>query len=184
VVLYGHSMGSLVVLDYLVRGSGELAGAVISGAALRPVGVGSPAQVAIARVLTHVTPRLRVSLRIKPSDLTRGPAEAEIHRSDEMLTDRATVRWGTESLHTVAAVESHLSAIDLPLLIVHGEADPLNAVEGARLVFDAVSSADKELRVYPGAKHEPHNDFGHEQVASDIVAWLDRVVGERGRKTA
>jgi alpha-beta hydrolase superfamily lysophospholipase len=177
VVLYGHSMGSLVTLDYLVRGSDGLAGAIISGTALRPVGVGSPALIATARVLTHVTPRVRVSLHIKATDLTRDPAQVEIHGADPLLTDRATVRWGTESLDAVTAVEPRLSAIDLPLLVIHGEADPLNSVEGAKTLYEVASSADKTLRVYPGAKHEPHNDFGHEQVASDIVEWLDRVVG-------
>ena len=43
-----------------------------------------------------------------------------------MLTDRATVRWGTESLDTVAAVKEGMAAIEVPLLIIHGEADPLN----------------------------------------------------------
>jgi alpha-beta hydrolase superfamily lysophospholipase len=179
VVLYGHSMGSLVALDYLVRGADAVAAAVISGTALHPVGVGSPVQIAMARLLTHVTPRVRVSLGIKPSDLTRDPVEADIHRADPMLTDRATVRWGTESLDTVAAVKPRLSAIEVPLLIVHGEADPLNSVEGARALYEAASSADKTLRVYAGAKHELHNDLCHEQVARDVVEWLDRVVGAR-----
>ena len=180
VVLYGHSMGSLVALDYLVQRSDGLAGAIISGTALEPVGVGSRAQIAMARVLTHVAPRLSVSLHIDHTDLSRDPADREAHRADPMLTDRATVRWGTESLDAVADVKARMAEIDLPLLIIHGEADPLNSVEGSRALYGAVSSEDKTLRVYPDVLHEPHNDLGHEQVACDIVAWLDRVVGASG----
>ena len=73
-----------------------------------------------------------------------------------------------------------MAEIDLPLLIIHGEADPLNSVEGSRALYAAVSSEDKTLLVYPDVLHEPHNDLGHEQVASDIIAWLDRVIGADG----
>ena len=184
VVLYGHSMGSLVALDYLVQGPDGVAGAIISGTALEPVGVGSRAQIAAARVLTHLAPRLSLSLHIAPTDLSRDPDDHVAHRADPMLTDRATVRWGTESLDTVAAVKQRMATIDLPLLIIHGEADPLNWVEGSRALYDAASSQDKTLHVYPEALHEPHNDLGHEQVASDIIAWLDRVTGAAGSRPA
>jgi alpha-beta hydrolase superfamily lysophospholipase len=49
-VLYGHSMGSLVVLDYLLQRPVGLAGAIVSGVALQPTGVGKPYQLATARV--------------------------------------------------------------------------------------------------------------------------------------
>jgi len=179
VVLYGHSMGSLVALDYLVNGPDGLAGAIISGTALEPIGVGSPTQIAMARALTNVLPRVRVNLGIDARSLSSDPAALQFFRSDPLVTGSATVRWGTESLDTVAGVKARMGAIDLPLLVIHGEADPLNSVEGSRALYDAASSRDKTLQVYPGVLHEPHNDLGHEQVAADIVEWLDRVTGTR-----
>lgn len=69
-----------------------------------------------------------------------------------------------------------MSDINLPSLIVHGEADPLNRADGARALFAAISHPDKSLRIYPGVLHEPHNDVQHEQVAADIKDWLARVI--------
>ncbi len=172
VVVYGHSMGSLVVLDYLLQRPEGPAGAIISGIAIEPVGVGSRATIAMARVLTHVLPRLSVDLGIDASALTRDPQALAAYAADSLVTGRATVRWGTESLDTVARIKAGMGGIDLPLLVIHGGADHLNCPDGAQALFDAVPHADKTLRVYPGVYHEPHNDLGHEQVAADVTEWL------------
>ena len=175
IVIYGHSMGSLVVLDYLLEHPQGLAGAIVSGVALQPAGVGKPYQVVLARVLSRVTPRLRVDLGIEGASLTRDPQALEAARADPMLTSRATVRWGAESLATVRRVKEGMAAIDLPLLVLHGGADPLNRPAGAQALIETASSTDKTLRIYPGVRHEPHNDLGHEQVAGDVKEWLARL---------
>ncbi len=189
IVLYGHSMGSLVVLDYLLgwsrapQGRPRLAGAIVSGVALQPAGVGKPYQAVMARILSRVTPRLSVDLGIGADSLTRDSQALEAARADPWLTSRATVRWGAESIATVRRVNDGLAVIDLPLLVLHGGADPLNRPAGAQALFDTVSSADKTLRIYPGVRHEPHNDLGHEQVAADVTEWLAHLTGTHSAAT-
>jgi len=175
-VLYGHSMGSLVVLDYLLDRRDGLAGAVISGAALEPAGVGSPALIRIARVLSKITPRFSMSLGIDPTSLTRDPEALAAYAADELIEPRATMRWGTESLDTVERIKRGMHTIDLPMLVVHGGADPLNMPAGAQALYAALPNPDKTLHVYPDVHHEPHNDLDHEQVAADVTAWLQHVV--------
>ena len=176
-VAYGHSMGSLVVLDYLLQGSDGLSGAIVSGVALEPAGVGGPLLVVVARVLSGVRPRQSLKLGIDASALSRDPNVAAAYRVDPLVTSRATVRWGTESLDTVARIKEGMDRMDLPLLVLHGEADQLNLVSGARALAAAQPAGSATLKVYPGVYHEPHNDFGHEQVAADVVEWLGRFVG-------
>lgn len=177
IVVYGHSMGSLVVLDYVLQQPKGLAGAIISGTATEPSGVGSPALVATARVLSKVAPRFSVDLGLRPAALTRDPVALEAYRTDPLVTSRATARWGAESLDTVARIKEGMASIDIPLLVLHGEADQLNMVEGSRVLVETVTCTDKTLHVYPDVCHEPHNDLGHEQVASDIKTWLARLIG-------
>lgn len=177
VVIYGHSMGSLVVLDYLLHSTEGLSAAVISGVALEPVGVGSPALIALARVLTHVTPRLAIPLGIESSSLTRDPEALAALDADDLMEPKATVRWGTESLDTVASIKSGMDTIDIPVLVVHGGGDPLNAPSGARALYEALPNPEKQLRIYPDVRHEPHNDLGHEQLAADVRQWLDEQLG-------
>jgi alpha-beta hydrolase superfamily lysophospholipase len=175
-VVYGHSMGSLVVLDYLLTTSQEFAGALISGVATEPVGVGSPALIAMAKALTRIAPRHYVDLGINPASLTRDSAACESFATDPLNCGRATVRWGTESLATVDRVKADMNRLGLPLLVVHGGADPLNAPSGARALFSAARCAGTTLHIYDDVLHEPHNDLGHEQLAADILEWLNKRV--------
>ena len=125
-------------------------------------------------------PKLSIDLGIACESLTRDPEALEARRRDPLVTGRATVRWGTESLDTVERVKSGLNRVDLPLLVLHGQEDPLNRVDGARELFEAAPHADKRLSIYPGTLHEPHNDLAHARVASDVIEW----VGHLGAKGA
>jgi alpha-beta hydrolase superfamily lysophospholipase len=179
-VLYGHSMGSLVVLDYLLEGSNGdrpsgLTAAVVSGVPLEPAGVGSPLLIAVARLLSGVRPRQSLDLGLDAAALSRDPEVVAAYRADPLVTSRATVRWGTESLDTVRRIKAGLSRIDVPLLVLHGEIDRVNLVSGARALAEASSHAGAMLRIYPGVYHEPHNDLDHETMVADVREWLGRV---------
>jgi alpha-beta hydrolase superfamily lysophospholipase len=182
VVVYGHSMGALVVLDHLLEGPRGLAGGIVSGVPLEPAGIGSPFLIAVARVLSGVRPRHSLDLGLDAGALSRDPQVVAAYRADPLVTPRATVRWGTESLDTVRRVKEGMTRIDVPLLVLHGEADRLNLAEGARTLFEAVSYPDKTLRIYPGVYHEPHNDVGYEQVVADVREWLARVTATAARR--
>jgi alpha-beta hydrolase superfamily lysophospholipase len=147
----------------------------VSGVALQPAGVGKPHQVVVAKLLSRVAPRFVVDLRIRPDALTRDPEGHMAAIGDPLLTSKATVRWGTESMAALRRVRAGLSRIELPLLVLHGGDDPLNRPAGAHELLDAVRSTDTTVHVYPGVRHEPHNDRGHAQVAADVSAWLARV---------
>jgi acylglycerol lipase len=45
-----------------------------------------------------------------------------------------------------------------------------------------VSSADKTLRVYPGGRHEPHNDLEKDELVTDVSEWISARV-HRGTKS-
>jgi len=131
----------------------------------------------VARLLSGVRPRRSLDLRLDAAALSRDPEVVEAYRADPLVTSRATVRWGTESLATVRRVKEGMGTIEVPLLVLHGEADRLNLVDGARALAEALPNGDTTLRIYPGVYHEPHNDLGHERVVADVVGWLARVMG-------
>ncbi|MCX8088438.1 MAG: lysophospholipase [Meiothermus ruber] len=172
--VYGHSLGSLVVLDFLVKQPPGLQGAILSGVLLEPGKVANPLLVATARLLSRYQPTLSLRLGLDARALSRDPAVVEAYRKDPLVHNRASVRWGNEVLNAIAVVKAQAKKIIDPLLILHGEADTINRVEGAHWLFREVSSTDKELRIYPGGYHEPHNDLQKAQVLHDITDWLER----------
>ena len=172
VFLMGHSMGALVVLDYLLHDSKGIRGAIISGAPIEPAGVAKPALVLMSRLLSRVCPRFPLRLALDTSALSRDAAVVRAYVEDPLVHGRFSARWGTESLAAVARVKARAAEVDVPVLFIHGEADRLNLLLGIRDFFAKVASADKTLRIYPGMFHEPHNDFGYDRYLSDLERWL------------
>lgn len=172
--LLGHSMGALIVLDFLQKENEELAGAIISGAPIEPVGVAKPYLVAIARILSRIYPRFVIDLGLNQEALSRIPAVVEAYRQDPLVHGKVSARWGTESLAVVESVKAHVADIAIPILMIHGEADRLNSVEGARVFFEQIPISDKEFWSYPGSYHEVHNDLDSEKMLGDLLEWIDR----------
>lgn len=172
--LMGHSMGALVVLDYLLHDSGGIRGAVISAPPLEPAGVAKPYLVFLSRVLSKACPRFPLRIALDTSALSRDARVVRAFRADPLVHGKFTARWGTESLAAVARVKTRAADIKAPVLFVHGEADRLNVPAGSRDFFDAIRIADKTLLLYPEMFHELHNDIGYDRVIGDLELWLAR----------
>lgn len=172
VFLYGHSMGALVVLDYVIAHEEALHGLMVSGVPLQPAGVAKRHLVAIARILSRVLPSFSISLGLDARGISRDQATLEAYRKDPLVHPRASMRWGTEILATIDRVRARTGEIRLPILILHGEADPINSVEGSRELYDGVRSTDKHLRIFPDTLHEPHNDLDRASVSAAVERWI------------
>lgn len=176
VFLLGHSLGGLIVLDYGLRRPDGLAGAIVSAPGLRPVGAAKPHLVAVARILSRIWPTFSLDIGLDATAISRDPEVVEAYLDDPLRNPHGTVRWGTESLAVIRRIKAHAADWTLPLLMVHGEDDRLAAASGTRAFFEQVPIADKELHVYAGGYHEPHNDVDREQVLGDVADWLERHV--------
>jgi alpha-beta hydrolase superfamily lysophospholipase len=177
VFLYGHSLGALIVTEYVIAyPGGGLVGVIVSGIPLQPTGVAKPHLVALARILSRVWPTFSISLGVDGSRLSRDPDVVRDYDEDPLVHHVASMRWGAETLAAIERVRSRAAAIRLPILILHGGDDRINSVEGSKELFEKVSSADKQLIIYPGGAHEPHNDIDRAQVALDVEGWLNRHV--------
>ncbi len=178
VYVFGHSLGALIALTLAIRLAppGRRSGAgprgwVVSGAGIRPTGVARPHLVLAARLLSRIAPRVRLDLGIAAETLSHDPDVVRAYREDPMIERRATVRWGREALGAIGRIEREAATIRDPMLIVHGGADPLADAAGSRWLASTVRGP-RQLVIYPGALHEPHNDPDHADVGADVLAWL------------
>jgi len=170
---YGHSMGALVILDYLLHGSNSLSGVIVSASPIDSSKAASPVLVATARLLSHIWPTFSLSTPINPSQLSCDARVVQAYQEDPTVFKILTVRWGTEYLNTQNWVKDHASGINLPILIIHGGEDTLCDPEGSQYLYDQISSVDKTLIIYPSYFHEIHNEPGHTTVVQDINTWME-----------
>jgi alpha-beta hydrolase superfamily lysophospholipase len=65
------------------------------------------------------------------------------------------------------------ASLSVPLLLLHGDADPVTSHHATCEFFEYAGSPDKTLRIFPESRHEVHNDLERAQVIHEIAHWID-----------
>jgi alpha-beta hydrolase superfamily lysophospholipase len=171
--LLGHSQGSLMVLDYVLRDPSGLTGVIASGSMLCPPGI-SPLLLQASRILSRVWPTCSLEVGLDVDALSRDKAVGEAYTNDPLVHGKGTPRLGNENMKAIAWTQAHAADLALPCLLVHGGADALCPPEASLTFFENVTLADKERIEYDGYYHEVFNDLGKEQVLADVEDWVAR----------
>jgi len=170
VVLYGHSLGGLIVLGYILQGRSMPDLLVLSTPALDDH---LPRwRHRLAPALDRYLGRIRFPNRIRPAALARTPWQGFDYGERDPLVQRSTtVHFGALAFDAQAAAVEALNELDhlpVPTLVVQGSDDPL-----VPLTVTAGLERFPEVTriVYPGYRHEVHNE-ADSPVVADTVAWL------------
>ena len=171
VFLMGHSAGGVVACLYAVEHQSELAGLICESFAFR---VPAPDfALAALKGLSHIAPHAHV-LHLKNEDFSRDPGVVARMNADPLIAHE------TQPMRTVAAMvraderlKEAFPRIRLPLLILHGTADRATRSQGSQQFHEHAGSADKTLKLYEGAFHDPLNDIDRDVVLADILTWLE-----------
>lgn len=203
IVLFGHSMGSVLALSALQAAPDAYAAAILSG----PPGLPPP----VARmglflawleglrlgqrgrsVLLHglsfgAYARAVPGAATRFDWLSRDPQVVAAYLADPWCGARVSVGSWTALVRGLVAATA-VPAIDglakgrsgdLPLLILAGDADPVGnrgrAVQALAARLAAAGLRQVDLRLYPEARHEVLNEVNREEVLADLLAWLGRL---------
>ena len=167
VVLYGHSMGGLVALGYVLTSRPKPDLLVLTAPAL-------DAQVPewkrrLAQVLSGVVPRLQIRNGFDGSVLSRDPTVGAAYLADPLTYGRTTLRLGGEMVREQERIRSSLDQLTVPTLVLHGAQDTL-VPPAASEPLAALPGVTRVL--YDGLRHEVHNEPEWESVLGDVVAWI------------
>ena len=176
-LLFGHSMGSLIGLEFALRYPERLraialTGTAVNGEASRPAWL-----VSLCLFAARYIPKLRLSPPSSPNVLTHDAAVLKDLWSDP-LVDKGMWRIGTSAALAQSARRIRHSAhqLRMPLLALHGSDDRLVPASGATFLEQHVSSEDITVKIYDGLRHELVNEIGRDGIIATLVRWmLDRV---------
>ena len=197
VVVFGHSMGSFVVLDYITSGATEaLSGAILSGPSGPPPPIAQLGRGVARLERWRQGKKGRSSLLqklsfgsynndFKPTRtdfdwLSKDPKEVDKYVEDPRCGFAVTNQLWVELLDVLPEIHSahRLANVtkSLPIYVFAGDKDPVGRQgAGVRQLVDRLRSAgisDVELQLYPTGRHEMLNEINREQVVDDLKAWL------------
>ncbi len=180
-ILLGHSMGSFALQIYLLKHSGLIDGAVLSGsAALDLLPPPDPAAGGLEAFNKPFEPART------PFDwLSRDEAEVDKYVFDPLCGFSVTPASLT-TIFSAAAPLFEPDALkrirgDLPINLIAGDKDPLNG--GLALLsplverYRAAGVKDVTHDFYPGGRHEMLNETNRAEVVTNLGKWIARVVG-------
>ena len=170
--LVGHSLGAVVVLDYVMRMQPSLAGAIALAPALGEVGV-PPVKLAVGQLLSTIWPRFTLDTGIDPFKGARDPQLLEEFLNDPLRHTKGTARLATEFFDTVDWIQSHPENLQVPLLILHGESDVVALPESSAQFVAQLQHPDTSRLAYPQCFHDIHRDLACDSVVDDLVNWLN-----------
>jgi alpha-beta hydrolase superfamily lysophospholipase len=175
VFVMGHSMGGAIVTRWLEKRKPDVAGAILSGAALK-VDV-SGVKLFGNRMIAAVSPDAAV-FNLDLDDFSRDPKVVEAGKKDPLVwQDAGTARLARELADAIDDSEHHFGEITAPLLVMHGSADKVTPPEGSRELVARAASKDKTLGIYDGFFHDLLHEPGHERVVVDIEKWIGARIG-------
>ena len=145
VTLVGHSMGGLITLSFLVREKPVVHGAVLSGPAIGLDGV-SPMRIRLAKLLRATLPVVKLGAGLDPAGLSRDPEVVRRYLEDPLVFREMTAGLGATMVEAAADVALRGADVDVPLLVLHGEADPICAADASRRLAADVTSTGSANR--------------------------------------
>ena len=197
IVVFGHSMGGLIALNYVLRHPGGVHAAAIWNANFSAGLSGRAAQTILAwekfrlgsDVPSRLLPRLTFQVwgRQVPNHrtafdwLSRDANEVQKYIDDPLCGWDASVSLWQDLFGFVftGADDRNFSAIrkDLPFNLVGGERDP--ATEGGKVVkhladrLTRIGFSNLLSTVYADTRHESLNELNRDVIMADFVKWLD-----------
>ena len=202
-IIFGHSMGGLIALNYVFKHSNRVAGAAIWNANFSAGLLGRAGQALLAferfrrgsDVPSRILPKLTFEAWAKQVEnartgfdwLSRDPAEVDAYVADPLCGWDASVSMWQDvfALVFAGADDSNFADVPraLPFNLVGGAEDP--ATDGGK----AVETLDKRMRgmgfsdvtttIYPATRHETLNEINRTEAMEAFAAFADRITGSQ-----
>lgn len=171
--ILGHSMGGLIVTDFLLFNErNDVKGAILSGPALEIGEDISPILQKMANLIGKYLPNLGTQ-KLNPKLLTSDPIEVEKAINDTLIYQSGMkAGLGRAVLNRIIETKQKFSNFNYPVLIMHGGADKLTNIKGSKGLYASAKSADKTFKEWEGAYHEIFNETNKSEVIEMAVNWL------------
>ncbi|MEW6092842.1 MAG: lysophospholipase [Chloroflexota bacterium] len=169
--IYGHSLGGILVLNYVPRRKPELKGAVVTSPGLRTALEEQKVKVALAKLLGALAPSGALPSGLNADVLSHDLENIRAYKTDPLVHDKVSFGMAKDLLQAIQWAFDHASEFSIPLLLMHGTEDQIAYPRGSQ-EFAALVKGDCTLKLWEGMYHETHNEPEKEKVFTYLLEWL------------
>ncbi len=172
-ILYGHSMGGNVAINYAISKDPPVSGIIATSPWLRLALPVSGAKRIASKVANSLVPGLLIGTKeLGAEKLSHDPEHWADVRSDPAMQKKISARYIYEIKNKAEFALRHVYKINRPILVMHGNADEITSHKASEN-FVANTSERTHLKIWEGLRHELHNELDYKEVFQYVVDWIE-----------
>ena len=172
IILYGHSLGGILVLHYSLKRKPDIKGVIATSSGLHTAVEEQKLKVVAAKILGSIMPTTQMPSGLDPKALSRDESIVETYINDPLVHDKLSLGFGKVMIGVTAWTLEHAGEFPLPLLLLHGKNDAI-AYPSSSTEFAAALKDRCTLVLWDGAYHELHNEPEKMEVFKTMTMWMD-----------
>ncbi len=173
IYLFGHSLGGLITLKYILDHPKSPAKALLLSSPALGVAVQVPKfKDKAARLLNVIAPKITIPHELNFEDLSRDRTIIANYPKDPLRHKKYSAPLYLGILNTMDEVNSRAHHIEIPVFIQAAGVDKIVDTLAAQQFFRRLGSHSKMMKVYENSYHEIFNDLNRQEVVDDLVSYL------------
>ncbi len=172
VLLYGHSLGGILVLNHSLNRKPKIKGVIATSSGLRTALEEQPVKIMMAKVLGSLIPTTAIASGLDSKAISRDEAVVQAYLNDPLVHDKVTLGFGKVMVGVTKWTLENAKDFPLPLLLLHGKSDSIAYPSGTTEFASALKDR-ATLVLWDGAYHELHNEPEKAEVFKTMLMWMD-----------
>jgi len=177
VFLYGHSLGGLLTLNYVLRRKPFIKGVIATSPGLQMAEALSPKLLMMAKVLKYLVPFATVKSPLNPSHVSRNQEVVDRYVADTLVHDRVSFELIVAGLDAAEWSLVHAREFHVPLLLMHGTGDMITDYQASKRFAEKAKSVT-ELKLWEDAFHELHHEECADDVFNYVFNWMEKEISK------
>ncbi len=172
IMLYAHSMGGNLALNYALRNSADLEAIVATSPYLRLAFQPPKWKVLLGKLMLKLIPSITLPSGLDPNGISRIPSEVKKYQNDPLIFDAVSPMYSFPIIDAGEWAIANASSLSIPSLLLHGTADPIIDFKGTLEFHNNTTSTS--LKLFDGGYHELHYDKCAAEMLAHIKNWISQ----------
>ena len=174
-ILYGHSMGGNIVLNYILRRTSNIQLVIATSPWLELSFQPTTFQMFLAKVMFHIFPAFTQESNLDVDAISHDPEEVRKYREDKLNHGKISAALFVHIHQAGLWAIENAGKLKLPTLVIHGNEDRITSYTASEKFVEKTAGMAK-IQIWKEGYHELHNDLEKENVFKNIVEWINESI--------
>lgn len=176
-ILYGHSLGGILVLYYGLKRKPKIKGVIATSPGLHTALESQTGKIIAAQILGLIAPTVLLPSGLDAHAISHTQAVIDKYQQDPLVHDKISLGFGRTMLGVAKWTLEHAAEFPAPLLLMHGKEDRI-AFPSSSIEFAAAAPEKSTLVLWDEGYHELHNEPEQAEVLKTMLIWMNARLNE------